>query len=234
MENKLIIALHGFLGLPTDWEKWRIENSIRKNFIALNLWEHPVLNSSLSLKNWTNLFLEMVKKKINSGFEIELWGYSMGGRLALTSFFEAPELFSKMKIISSNPGLESSSEREERFKNDQKWATRFLTEHWDKLIQDWNLQTNLLESHGNHTIVDNSVHRLEKDFNRQRLALALENWSLVKQPNFWPKIEKIKIPIDWHAGSCDEKFSSIATRVGSLNPNISVQIHPNRGHRLII
>ena len=72
MENKLIIALHGFLGLPTDWEKWRIENSIRKNFIALNLWEHPVLNSSLSLKNWTNLFLEMVKKKINSGFEIEL------------------------------------------------------------------------------------------------------------------------------------------------------------------
>jgi 2-succinyl-6-hydroxy-2,4-cyclohexadiene-1-carboxylate synthase len=229
MGSRNIIALHGFLGLPTDWHSWRKHLGPHENFLAINLWSDPLLNSSLTFAQWTDSFVTFVANKFKPSQAIELWGYSMGGRLALSALNSAPALFSKAVIVSANPGLESEIARKLRAANDVEWAQRFETQNWQDLVHDWNSQLVFQAP----TPVDNSVNRLETHFKRAHLAQALRNWSIAHQPNFWPGIEKINIPVDWHVGEFDKTYLEIGQRAESLNSKIKLKIHPGCGHRLL-
>jgi len=233
LEKTLIFALHGFLGLPTDWHNWKnkyyLSNSL---FIPINLWKHPVLNSSLNLDQWTNSFIEEIKLKINEGYKIELWGYSMGGRLALSTIIKAPHLFQRAVILSSNPGIENDSDRTNRLKNDLTWSSKFLNMDWTLLMNAWNEQS-LFQVKTSEGMVIPPTKRIEEDFDRLRLSQALDHWSIARQSNFWPFMESIKTPIEWHVGALDAPYNLIAHRLKKLNSNFIVTIHDNIGHRLL-
>lgn len=227
MERKLIVALHGFLGLPSDWNFWIQKYAPHDEVWALNLWEHPELNSSLTLNSWTAHFLAELQVKRSVFDQVELWGYSMGGRMALGALLQAPELFNKAVILSANPGLELESDRQQRLERDLEWSKKFLIQEWSSLLEQWNQQPVLKSS------VDNSVHRPETLFDRRQLSQALLNWSLAYQPNYWLQLDQPRIPIDWHVGERDTAYVQIAKRAHLMNRNIRIFIHANQGHRLL-
>lgn len=230
MENTLVIALHGFLGLTSDWQSWRAHHAPTKNFWPIDLWNDPSLNSELPLATWTKVFLDVCREKHQQSHNLELWGYSMGGRLALGALVAEPSLFSKAVILSANPGLEQDSERVARRKSDHDWAEKFRHQEWTSLMREWHSQPVLQEPHS----VDNSVIRRENSFDRERLAQGLVNWSLAEQPNHWPQLNKITSTIDWHVGAFDKKYLEIGQRVATSYPKVQLVIHPDRGHRLIV
>lgn len=235
MEKTIIIALHGFLGLPTDWKAWwQKHGPPHAELIPINLWTHPTLNSSLSFADWTEAFIEEVQSitRNKNSPSIEVWGYSMGGRLALSAITRAPYLFKRAVILSANPGIENDSERDERLKNDLVWANKFLTLDWNLLMQEWNDQLvfQIKSSEGN---VFAPTMRSEASFDRTRLSQALDHWSLARQPNFWPLIQPLNIPLIWHVGALDAKYVSIAQKLKQLNPHLDLHTHNNSGHRLL-
>ncbi|HEV8658344.1 MAG TPA: alpha/beta fold hydrolase [Thermoanaerobaculia bacterium] len=107
----MIVALHGFLGRPADWDFLRDAGF---DVDARELDDIP-----------------------RSGDTI--LGYSMGGRLALHALFDGAT-YKRAVIISSGLGIEGERERAARREEDEKWARRFESEDWETVMRDWNAQ----------------------------------------------------------------------------------------------
>ncbi len=237
-QNRHIICLHGFLGLGSDWNTVLPEN--------INAWKQdlfspdsthqagghasettPPLSDFYSLSNWLNALAQQTSstsKNPNHTRNVIL-GYSLGGRIALATLAQKPEIWSGAIIVSAHPGLTSTKERELRIQSDEKWATLFETSEWNSLLSKWNSQPVLKNT------ADPNTDRLEKDFSRQRLASSLRSLSLGRQKDFRCDIQSLKIPVLWIVGENDRKFLDLATEVCSLNSGISLVILPNAGHR---
>lgn len=107
----MITALHGFLGLPSDW------NFLRQAGLDI---ETPPLDA------------------IPPQGDI-LLGYSMGGRLALHALLGGAQ-YRRAVIVSAGVGIEDENERAARRLADDGWARRFRCDQWAALMRDWNAQ----------------------------------------------------------------------------------------------
>ncbi len=203
-----IHALHGFLGLPSDWTMF--------NFIDYPM---EINHSELDFNSWSQLCNSEVA--FCSGKNI-LLGYSLGGRLAMHMLLSAPTLWDAAIFVSAHPGLDCDRERESRLVSDQRWARHFLEEPWDDLMCAWN---------------ENAVFggfpllhpRIEKDYDRKILAQQLSHWSLGKQEFLLDRLKKLSIPTLYIAGQRDKKFTAIAEKFREVG---SVSIIPEAAHRV--
>lgn len=149
-----IYALHGFLGLPSDFDFLDVERISIKPAKDFNAWA------------------EAFNRSINPDEKNVLLGYSMGGRLALHAWANKPSLWHRLILVSTHPGLADPAEKQKRIESDEKWAKRFETEEWNSLMQAWNSQEVLKGA---------ALHREEKNYDRNELAACLRNFSLGKQ-----------------------------------------------------
>ena len=108
----VLTALHGFLGLPADWDFLR-----EAGFEVMS----PRLDA------------------IPPEGDV-LLGYSLGGRLALRALLEGAR-YRRAVIVSAGLGLEDRVAREERRRLDDRWARKFERDPWKRLMQEWNAQT---------------------------------------------------------------------------------------------
>lgn len=207
MVSKVIHALHGFLGKPTDW-----------NFLGNNTVAHDILKVSIphkSMWEWANRF--------NQESKGVLLGYSLGGRLAMHALLQRPDLWWAAIIVSAHPKLLSN--REERLKSDEEWAMRFESEPWDSLIEAWN---------GNDVFcnAESPFERKERDYSRSELADILRYWSLAHQEDLSDQISQLNIPILWVAGENDSRYAAQAKEMKLRHPNSKIWISPQTGHRV--
>ena len=107
----MIVALHGFLGLPSDWDFLR-----DAGFEV----ETPELDAIPQAGD-------------------TLLGYSMGGRLALHALHDGAR-YQRAVIVSAGLGVEGETERAARRIADGRWAHRFRCDSWNALMHDWNAQ----------------------------------------------------------------------------------------------
>ena len=144
-----------------------------------------------------------------------LFGYSMGGRLALDLLQR--RRFEKAIVVSA--GLnEPDPERRAR---DEEWARRFESEDWSSLMRAWSAQPVF----GGHVVA-----RREEDFDRAELARQLREHSPAVLPP--PRLESIETPVLWIAGERDAKYVEIAHRAVARLPHAELWICPNAGHRV--
>lgn len=205
-----VFALHGFLGLPSDWKWFYCPDLYKTEVCLLNLIECA-------------RYLNDQAEKIFSSDRI-LLGYSMGGRLALHMLLERPELWSKAIFVSTHPGLKSGEERKSRLEGDVKWASRFLEDDWDCVMNDWNAQ----DVFKGEKIV---FERFEKDYDRKNLSSALVNWSLGHQEDLSERIAQVNVPIEWVVGEKDIRFLQLGQSQRFAHPASRLVIIPNAGHR---
>src|SRR5512141_1235766 len=107
----MITALHGFLGLPSDW------NFLRQAGFEIETPELDAIPSSGQT----------------------LLGYSLGGRMALHALVGGAT-YERAVIVSANLGIEGDDARLSRRRADEHWARRFETQPWEPLMRDWNAQ----------------------------------------------------------------------------------------------
>lgn len=199
----MTVAIHGFLGLPSDWDSLPVN--------PINLWEHD----PLPFKQWAATF--------NAKYSGTLVGYSLGARLALHALIENPTNWTKAIIISGHPGL-CLSLRPSRLVEDGIWAQKFASEPWDSVLQSWNGRDSFK--------YDKPIQREEKNYSRLKLAKALTTWSLGNQEKLHDEIAELPMPIDWIVGEKDARFLAEAQTLTFKNPNSRLIIIPNAGHRI--
>lgn len=208
----MIYALHGFLGLPSDWKSF-------SNVVAWDVLQAGYPSESIGLWEWASRFNEIAKK----GTRRILMGYSLGGRLAMHALLHSPHLWDGAILISAHPGLANDDEKLKRLNNDKAWSERFATRPWESLMQQWNSQS---------VFSGKSFERKEEDFSRQTLADMLRHWSLGRQDDLSLSLKSLSMPILWIAGQRDSTYASLAQSMASSNPFSQVWLAPEAGHRV--
>lgn len=202
-------ALPGFLGQAEDWDPLGLDTVKASAY-------RP---SKMSLWEWGSAFNQSVQ---GQNF---LMGYSLGGRLALHALISNPTQWKAAVLISTHLGLSSGTSRMERLISDTKWACRFATEPWERVIEAWNQQP----------VFKGTQHpvRLELNYTRDQLASVLVGWSLANQDDLENSLEKISLPILWIAGADDEACASKAGALKLAHPQSQISVIPNAGHRVV-
>lgn len=196
-----LIALHGFLGAPADWDLFSPAGFGVEQIIA-----YPVGRESPTFEDWAARFNNWVETSTYA--PRFLMGYSMGGRLALHSLVRKPELWKGAFLLSTHPGTENN---QDRYLRDCQWADRFLKEPWELLMRDWE----------NQPVFKNARFRFkrrESEENRLDAAHHLQTFSLGLQGDLRHDLRRISIPIMWMTGCEDTHFSQLAAEIAKGDP----------------
>lgn len=228
------IFLHGFLGLPTDWndviENLRVELegfSITGEYHVPDYFNRPHLGPNNSFAEVAEEFVNWIATQTQNKRKI-IVGYSLGGRLAVHIFEKYPDLFEGLICVSTHPGLNSnqSNELNERLNKDHSWAEMFLTHDWRQVLLKWNDQS----------VFEGSMfepERHEINYRRELLTQALVNWSLAKQEDKRFLIKKYSKKISWIIGAQDKKFVELTHSLIKEIAGMKVEVVPNAGHRVL-
>lgn len=221
-----IWSVHGFLGLPSDFDLVKSKCLSEKpdlQWISVDYNHARELSPSNTLKEWGAHFNQWVQKKGDS--ERILVGYSQGGRLGLHALKDNPGLWKAAILLSPNPGIREG-EKPFRKQTDEEWAERFLSESFQKLVNEWNSQSVFK---GSLT----EPERKEENYNRHHLADALTRWSVAEQEDFREFLAHASVPILYVAGDQDSKYCQIGQSLKLANPRMHFEIIPNCSHRIL-
>ncbi len=231
-----IFFIHGFLGRPSDWTSVRalLPMNEKIRYFTPDYFKDPLLGPQISFANWSKNFTSLVEKNTRPGDRNVIIGYSLGGRLALHALEENPNLWHKIMVLSTNPGFDdsfsgldpASEVRRARWITDTYWADEFLTKPWDMVIRNWNNQP--VFGGG-----ENEPVRIEKDYSRESLSLALTQWSLAQQRNMRPLISAHIDKVLWLVGAKDEKFMEQAEALKGQISNLNKIVVESASHRIL-
>lgn len=210
-----IHALHGFLGLPTDWDVFNLPD-----LKAYDLADPALAPSFDGFWGWARRFNQMATPK--NGI---LLGYSLGGRLAMHALLESPEKWKAGIFVSCHTGCKTEKEKFARIQTDEAWAKRFENEDWETVTQAWNSQPVF----GG---LDFPIVRKEQHFSRENLAHLLRDFSRGHQDDLSVGMQNLPKPILCICGMLDVHFQTAFTDLKFAHPASRVEIIKRAAHRI--
>ncbi|RME15509.1 MAG: alpha/beta fold hydrolase [Bdellovibrio sp.] len=215
-----ILALHGFWGRGSQW----------KNLLSsFSFWAPDLFTFDSpwgpqrfqNMKDWAKSWNQWVRQEVGVG--VELWGYSLGGRLALHAFLLEPELYRSLVLLSAHPGGELDVQARKSW--DEKWSQDFLQISWEELFQKWNGQ-NLFKH-------DSLPPRFFEGMSREALSQAFLKWSPRNHSFSLEDLKTFRNRIFWVCGGKDFKYKSLYQRLRAQGRVQNLCEVPTCGHRLI-
>ena len=232
-----LVFLHGFLGTPTEWLALldRLPAAWRQRCHCLTLPGHgPEAPDAMpwpQLADW--LDHELARRQIRRAV---LYGYSLGGRLALHYATSAQSLHTDgcsklagLVLESANPGLTSPEARRERMHSDALWVQRLRRESLRSVLEAWYRQpvfSDLTPARREELITLRSQHE------PRRLAHMLAASSLARQPDLRPWLQCTSLPVLYLYGAADQKFANLAAKLLAACPALEGARIPSAGHNL--
>lgn len=232
-----LVFLHGFLGTPIEWLALldRLPAAWRRRCHCLTLPGHgpeaPAAMPWPLLADW--LDTELMLRGIHSAI---LYGYSLGGRLALHYATSAQALHADgrsklagLVLESANPGLTSPEARRERVHSDALWVQRLRHESLRSVLEAWYQQpvfSDLTPARRAELITLRSQH------DPRRLAHMLAASSLARQPDLRPWLQCTDLPVLYLYGAADHKFANLAAELLAACPALEGARIPSAGHNL--
>src|SRR5574344_448459 len=232
-----LVFLHGFLGTPVEWLALldRLPSAWRRRCHCLTLPGHgpeaPAAMPWPLLADW--LDHELARRQIRRAV---LYGYSLGGRLALHYATSAQSLHTDgrsklagLVLESANPGLTSPEARRERMHSDARWVQRLRRESLRSVLEAWYRQpvfSDLTPARREELITLRSQHE------PRRLAHMLAASSLARQPDLRPWLQCTSLPALYLYGAADQKFANLAAELLAACPALEGARIPSAGHNL--
>lgn len=208
-----LVLLHGFTGDSTTWNSFIPAWGKHSKLIMPDLIGHGKTDSPVDLKYYSiqsvasdlaNLLDQLQVEKV------DLLGYSMGGRLALTFAFLYPDRVRKLILESSTAGLETKEEQEQRRKQDHQLANDIEEKGISTFISYWE-NIPLFQTQQSLPEETKQLIRTQRLANSTiGLANSLRGMGTGAQPSWWDQLVDIDIPVLFITGTLDEKFCRLA------------------------
>ncbi len=233
LRSPIILLLHGFLGDCDDFD--RVTYLLSDEFCCLTVdlpghgktivtggdQYYTMENTALGLIQFLNIL------NIDTCF---LFGYSMGGRLALYLTINFPHRFTKVVLESASPGLKTQEEKLLRIARDTQLAKELETTDFRTFLNNWYEQPifSSLKEHRDFDII------LERRLNNKpsELAKSLRNLTIGIQPSLWEKIQYNQIPLLLLVGEYDDKFKLINQGMAAISQSAQLKIIRNSAHNI--
>lgn len=219
-----LVALHGFLGHSKDFSKL-VEKLNPETSWCPDLFGGDQIFLQGGFESWTTKALQYIEKKLSQ--PIDLIGYSLGGRLALHLVMKEPQLFNKVILLSTHPGIFDSNEKNQRHEWEASWVKKINISSFEEFIFQWN-QQKLFEGEASERFLR------ESDFSRVALQKALVEFSNTAHQFSLEDLKNLEKSLIWVVGENDQKFVKIAKDLRQMRGSLDqFEVIPNAGHRLI-
>ncbi len=162
--------------------------------------------------------------------EVDLLGYSMGGRLALGFAVTYPETVNKLILVSSSPGLSDPNERRSRQRSDDDLADQIIEDGVENFVDSW-MQQPLFASQQRldpAILEEQRQQRLTND--AEGLAASLRGAGTGVQPSLWQSLDLVVADALLVVGEEDSKFRRIAMKMSAKFKESSISVIPDAGH----
>ena len=159
-----------------------------------------------------------------------LYGYSMGGRLALKTAQAAPELFTGLILESTTYGITGKEERGKRRETDKKRAMH-ITENFEAFLEEWE-SLPLFASHlpANKEIA-HRYKRIHAEQDPQAVAASIQGFSTGLMKPVTKNEQNYYHPVLLLAGSEDQKYIAINKQLKKILSKAKLRIL-EAGHRV--
>jgi 2-succinyl-6-hydroxy-2,4-cyclohexadiene-1-carboxylate synthase len=208
-----LVLLHGFTGDGTTWNSFVKQWSHKRTCICIDIIGHGKTDSPEDINRYK---IQSVVKDIKSILEnlkldvVDVLGYSMGGRLALSFAMEYPEKVRKLVLESSSPGLKTEEERNSRQIQDERLANQILEHGIEEFVHYWE-NIPLFSSQKELPLQEQQMVREQRLQNSLvGLSNSLKGMGTGVQPSYWDKLSLFEIETLLVTGALDEKFCLIA------------------------
>ncbi|WP_436373336.1 2-succinyl-6-hydroxy-2,4-cyclohexadiene-1-carboxylate synthase [Cytobacillus sp. BC1816] len=230
-----LLLLHGFTGNSEGWKEFAPFWKNHSKTIALDIIGH---GKSASPPDIGHYQIEESAAVINSLLEkmgigkIDVLGYSMGGRLALTFAVNYPEKVRTLILESASPGLRTESERYERRIQDETLSKRIRKEGIKNFVDYWE-NIPLFQSQNSLPAKIRTRIRSQRLANSiDGLANSLNGMGTGVQPSWWDELAHLEMPVLLVTGNLDQKFCRIAEEMSKILPNVQWKTAEDAGHAI--
>jgi 2-succinyl-6-hydroxy-2,4-cyclohexadiene-1-carboxylate synthase len=234
-EGDPLLLLHGFTGDSSTWlpfcEKWgKHSRLIIPDLIGHGKTDAPQNADRYQIEAGAKDLLYILEKLDCK--KVDVLGYSMGGRLALTFAILYPEKVNRLILESSSPGLLTETERLERRMKDGELADFIIEKGMENFVDYWE-NTPLFSTMRNlPQKIKDKVRQQRLSHSPQGLANSLVGMGTGAQPSWWGKLEQVDLQVLLLTGEKDEKFCHIAEKMQKLLKNSTWMVIENSGHAL--
>ena len=221
-DGPLLVLLHGFTQTSSCWGPFGTLLGHTRTIMAVDLPGHGASAAcSADLDETAQLVLESVGSD-----NFDLLGYSLGGRVALTTALAAPARVRHLVLLGATAGIEDDTAASERRASDERLAASIEDEDdVPAFLRRWLAQDLFAD------LKDNESQFEERCANTPAgLADSLRRSGAGTQRSSWSSLGALHVPTLVVAGVDDVKFSAIGRRMVSLLPDGHLALIPGGSH----
>lgn len=228
-----LVLLHGFMGSGRSFE--HLIPSLKEfcNPITIDLLGHgETEGAELHYRFSTKEQVADLSKLIGEQLHIPLflYGYSMGGRLALQLALHHPSLFSGLILESSTFGIEDETERQARQALDAKRSDDLLG-NFSGFLENWKAMP-LFRSESADKELLRTAEQIQQSHNAFWLANSLQGFGTGTMPCVRDQLGEIAIPVQLLVGETDSKFIHLNRQMKKELQDAVLLTVKNAGHRV--
>ncbi len=232
-----LVLLHGFLGTKADWLPLISELSQHFDCLCLDLPGHgdnqPEVSAAKMAAGFSFCVQDIMSRLDALGIgRFHLYGYSLGGRIALHLAKAYPERILSLQLESCHPGLTDPQECSARAQSDKLWAERLATLSSREFLHLWYQQAVFADmtNDARSTLIERRAAQLDRHPKGTLKQIYLAT-SLARQAPQWELPAALECECHFFAGCQDTKFTAIAQNWQQQQPIILHRIE-HAGHNI--
>lgn len=204
----LLVMLHGFMSDSRTYTEAVRRLQGQTDILRMDLPGHGADRSDRA-ETWSfDWIADQLHEVIShAGYQrVMLYGYSMGGRIALYYALKYP--VQGLILESASPGLQNAADRAERRRLDQTRGER-LTEDYEQFVQYWERLPLFKTAAPLNEDSRRKLSAIRRSQTPAALQKALTDYGTGSQPDLWPALARLNGPVLLLTGTLDDKFRTI-------------------------
>ena len=226
-----VLFLHGFMGRSDDFDPLLHAISGMCNPVTIDLAGHGKSDAPRDPKRYrieqqaADLISVVARLQMDP---LIMYGYSMGGRIALSAVLERPDLFRGLILESSSAGIADVGDREARRATDRERAGQIRTSFSD-FLEAW-VDMPLF---GNPSLAEREATLQSLGHsNPDAMATIIEAASPGLAPCRLAECASLTCPVLLIAGENDETYTAIHAKLHETIPDSCRIVIPEAAHRV--
>jgi 2-succinyl-6-hydroxy-2,4-cyclohexadiene-1-carboxylate synthase len=229
-----LLFLHGFMGSGQSFKSALPSLAEFVNPVTVDLLGHGKTEGAKSAKRFTiDRQIVDIRILIEEIFEAKpfLYGYSMGGRLALRYALTFTQTVCGLILESVNYGLEDQQAIRERKKLDEKRAQAIENDFYSFLAEWQKLPLFQRNLPADEDSIEAYRH-IQQQQKSLQMANSLRGFGTAQMPSVKDDLSTLHVPVLLVAGESDLKYVEIMETTHKEMPLSKLYIAPDAGHRI--